>query len=54
MAARLSLKRLIETNGRTVRALERVANFAQHYDELTNVNAIRVYHRLGHGIGQHV
>jgi hypothetical protein len=30
IAARLSLKRLIETNGRTVRALKCVPNFAQH------------------------
>jgi hypothetical protein len=54
VAARLSLKPLIETNGRTVRALERVPNFAQHRDELANVNAIRIYQRQGYGIGQHV
>jgi hypothetical protein len=41
--------RLIVTNGRTARALERVLNFTQHRDELTNVNAIRIYHRLVKG-----
>jgi hypothetical protein len=45
---------LIETNGRIARALERVPNFAQHRDELANVNVIRIYQRLGYGIGQHV
>jgi hypothetical protein len=45
---------LIETNGRIARALERVPNFAQHRDELPNVNVIRIYQRLGYGIGQHV
>jgi hypothetical protein len=54
VAARLSLKRLTETNGRTARALERVANFAQHCDKFANVNAVRIYHSLGYRIGQHI
>jgi hypothetical protein len=55
LAARMIVKpRLIEPNGSIAWAAKSVTNVAQHRDELTKINAIRIHHGLGHRIGQHV